>query len=125
VQEGGPSGRFRPKVHDGTIITETTDEMWGADMTTPVTTGEGRVCVFVAVDHCTSEYIGIHASLSGNRFEALEPLLQGVREQFGGFEKGITAGLATRHDHGSAYMRPGPGRVPDRIEGIGDRTARP
>ena len=73
-------------------------------MTTTVTTGEGQVCVFVAVDHCTSECIGIHASLSGNRFEALEPLRQGVREQFGGFEKGIAAGLAIRHDHGSAYM---------------------
>ena len=42
-------------------------------MTTTVTTEEGQVCVFVAVDHCTSECIGIHASLSGNRFEALEP----------------------------------------------------
>src|SRR5262249_31082918 len=45
-----------------------------------------------------------HAALSGNRFEALEPLRQGVREQFGGFEKGIAAGLAIRRDHGSAYM---------------------
>jgi putative transposase len=27
-----------------------------------------------------------------------------VREQFGRFEKGIAAGLAIRHDHGSAYM---------------------
>jgi putative transposase len=74
------------------------------DMTTTVTTGEGQVCVFVAVDHCTAECIDIHASLSGNRFEALEPLRQGVREHFGGFDRGIAAGLAIRHDHGSAYM---------------------
>ena len=74
------------------------------DMTTTVTTGEGQVCVFVAVDHCTSECIGIHASPSGNRFEALEPIRQGVREQFGGFDRGIAAGLAIRHDHGSASM---------------------
>jgi putative transposase len=73
-------------------------------MTTTVTTGEGQVCVFVAVDHCTSECIGIHVSQSGNRFEALEPLRQGVREQFGGFEQGIASGLAIRHDHGSPYM---------------------
>ncbi len=98
---GHPHG---PRAHDGTIITEVPDEMWGTDMTTTVTTGEGQVCVFVAVDHCTAECIGIHASLSGNRFEALEPLRQGVREQFGGFAKGIAAGLAIRHDHGSAYM---------------------
>src|SRR3954463_13826126 len=73
-------------------------------MTTTVTIEEGQVCVFVAVDHCTSECIGIHVSLSGNRFEALEPLRQGVREQFGGFDAGGAAGLAIRHDHGSAYM---------------------
>jgi transposase InsO family protein len=60
--------------------------------------------VFVAVDHCTSECIGIHASRSGNRFEALEPLRQGVREHFRGFDEGIAVGLAIRHDHGSAYL---------------------
>jgi putative transposase len=98
---GHPHG---PKAHDGTIITESPDEMWGTDMTTTVTTGEGQVCVFVAVDHCTSECIGIHASKSGNRFEALEPLRQGVREHFGGFEREVAMGLAIRHDHGSAYM---------------------
>jgi transposase InsO family protein len=98
---GHPHG---PKAHDGTIITERLDEMWGTDMTTTVTTGEGQVCVFVAVDHCTSECVGIHAALSGNRFEALEPLRQGVRERFGGFDQGIAAGLAIRHDHGSAHI---------------------
>ena len=40
----------------------------------------------------------------GTRFEALEPLRQGVREHFGGFSKGIASGLAVRHDHGSQYM---------------------
>ena len=98
---GHPHG---PKAHDGTIITERPNVMWGTDATTTVTAEEGQVFVFVVVDHCTSECIGIHASLSGNRFEALEPLRQGVRKQFGGFEKGIATGLAIRHDHGSAYM---------------------
>src|SRR5262245_2395707 len=74
------------------------------DMTTTVTTGEGQVCVFIAVDHCTAECIGVHASKSGNRFEALEPIRQGVREYFGGFAKGSATGLAIRPDHGSAYM---------------------
>jgi transposase InsO family protein len=98
---GTPHG---PKAHDGTITTERPDEMWGTDMTTTVTTGEGLVHVFVAVDHCTCECIGLHASLRGDRFEALEPIRQGVREHFGGFEKGIAGGLSIRHDHGSAYM---------------------
>jgi transposase InsO family protein len=69
-----------------------------------VTTEEGQVFVFVAVDHCTGECVGLHASKSGDLFEALEPLRQGVREHLGGFEKGIASGLAIRHDHGSAYM---------------------
>jgi transposase InsO family protein len=60
--------------------------------------------VFVAVDRCTYECVGLHAARSGNRFEALEPLRQGVREHFGGFDRDIAAGLAIRHDHGSAYM---------------------
>ena len=78
--------------------------MWGTDMTTTVTIDQGQVCVFTAVDHGTAECIGIHAARSGNRFEALEPLRQGVREHLGGFERGIAAGLAIRHDHGSTYM---------------------
>jgi putative transposase len=98
---GHPHG---PKAHDGTIITDRPDETWGTDMPTTVTTGEGQVCVFIAVDHCTAECIGVHASKSGNRFEALEPLRQGVREHFGGFARGIAVGLAIRHDHGGAYM---------------------
>src|SRR5262249_43561806 len=52
----------------------------------------------------TAECIGVHAANSGNRFEALEPIRQGIREHFGGFEQGIASGLAIRHDHGSAYM---------------------
>lgn len=78
--------------------------MWGTDMTTTVTTREGQVYVFIAIDHCTAECLGVHASKSGDRFEALEPLRQGIREYFGGFDRGIAEGLAIRHDHGSAYM---------------------
>lgn len=98
---GHPHG---PKAHDGTIITEEPDTMWGTDMTTTVTTGEGTVHVFIAVDHCTCECVGLHVAKRGDRFEALEPLRQGVREHFGGFDRGIARGLAIRHDHGSAYM---------------------
>ena len=98
---GQPRG---PQAHDGTITTERPDQMWGTDLTTTVTTGEGTATVFVAVDHCSSECIGIHAAATGDRFEALEPIHQGVREHFGGFDKGIAGGLKLRHDHGSAYM---------------------
>ena len=78
--------------------------MWGTDMTTTVTTGQGTVHVLVAVDHCTCECVGLHAAEGGNRFEALEPLRQGVREHFGRFEAKVASGLTIRHDHGSNYL---------------------
>jgi putative transposase len=92
-----------PRAHDGTIITERIDEMWGTDLTT-VWTGEGQAAVFIAVDHCSTECVGIHAARRGTRFEALEPIRQGVRERFGAFAKGTAQGLAVRHDHGSQYV---------------------
>jgi putative transposase len=93
-----------PKAHDGTITTEEPDTMGGTDMTTTVTTDQGTVHVFIAVDHCTCECVGLHAAKRGDRFEAPEPLRQGVREHFGGFGARVAEGLTIRHDHGSAYM---------------------
>jgi putative transposase len=97
---GHPHG---PRAHDGTITTERVDVMWGSDLTS-VMTGEGQAAVFMAVDHCSAECVGIHASRSADRFEALEPVKQAVRERFGAFAKGVAAGLRLRHDHGSQYV---------------------
>ena len=97
---GSPRG---PRSHDGTIIPEAVDVMWGTDLTTTIT-GEGQAAVFVAVDHCSAECVGLHAARRATRFEALEPIRQGVRRHFGGIERGSAAGLAVRHDHGSQYM---------------------
>jgi transposase InsO family protein len=97
---GRPRGS---RAHDGTITTERVDLMWGTDLTS-VTTGEGQAAVFIAVDHGSAECVGVHASRSADRFEALEPIRQAVRERFGAFAKGIAHGLALRHDHGSQYV---------------------
>jgi len=97
---GSPRG---PRSHDGTIIPETVDAMWGTDLTTTVT-GEGQAAVFIAIDHCSADCVGIHAALRADRFEALEPIRQGVRRCFGAFGKDVARGLAVRHDHGSQYM---------------------
>ena len=80
-----------PKAHDGTITTEAPDVMWGTDMTATVTVAEGPAFVFVAVDHCTAECIGLHAAKRGTRFEAL-PIRQGIRERFGGTAKAWPVG---------------------------------
>jgi transposase InsO family protein len=92
-----------PKAHDGTITTEAPDQMWGMDATSCLTR-EGNATVFVVVDHCAAECIGIHAARPGTRFEAVEPLRQGVHAIFGAYAEGIATGLQARHDHGSQYV---------------------
>ena len=96
---GRPHG---PRAHDGTIRTTRVDVMWGSDLTSTLT-AEGQASIFVAVDHCSTECIGIHAARRATRFEALEPIRQGVRACFGAFAEGVASGLALRHDHGSQY----------------------
>jgi putative transposase len=95
--------RRGPRSHDGTIVPETINTMWGSDLTTTIT-GEGQAAVFIAVDHCSAECVGIHAARHATRLEALEPIRQGVRRCFGAFGKDVARGLAVRHDHGSQYM---------------------
>jgi putative transposase len=90
--------------HEGTIVTTAPDQMWGTDATATFTEAEGAVTVFAAVDHCTAECVGIHAVKKATRFEALEPVRQGVLEYFGAFSAGVAEGLKLRHDHGSVYM---------------------
>ena len=97
---GSPRG---PRSHDGTIVPDTIDTMWGTDLTATFT-GEGPAAVFIAVDHCSAECVGIHAHARATRFEGLEPIRQGVRRYFGGFAANIAHGLTVRHDHGSQYM---------------------
>ena len=109
-------GRNQEKTHDGTIVTDKVNEMWGTDMSQTFTLEEGRAYVFVAVEHANSEIIGIHAARSANRFEALEPVRQGVHRCFGSIAPGVARGLKLRHDHGSNYMS---GDFQDEIKCLG------
>ena len=109
-------GRAESKPHDGTIVTNKVNEMWGTDMTQTITVAEGRAYVFVAVEHANSEVVGIHAARSANRFEALEPVRQGVHRCFGSIAPGVARGLTLRHDHGSNYMS---GDFQEEIECLG------
>src|SRR5271168_4703073 len=87
-------GRTETRPHDGTIITDKVNEMWGTDMTQTITIREGRANVFVA----------------------LEPVRQGVHRCFGAIAPGVARGLKLRHDHGSNYMS---GDFQDEIECLG------
>jgi len=78
--------------------------MWGTDATSTLTE-EGNATIFIMVDHCTRECLGLHAARHGTRFEALEVVRQAVHHSFGEFKQGIAdKKLALRHDHGSQFI---------------------
>ena len=119
---GGARG---PRIHDGTIIPRNPNALWGTDLTNTVTIDDGQVAVFVAVDHCTAELRGRpRRETRGTRYEALEPLRQGVRRYFGRIDEERAQGLTLRHDHGSQYLSdalPERARVPRRSRSTGVR----
>jgi len=92
------------KRHEGTIIPEQPNQIWGIDATAGFTLRDGRLTIFALLDHATAECLGLHVARRGTRFEALEPVRQAVREQFGAFAEGIACGLKLRHDHGSPFL---------------------
>ena len=73
-------------------------------MTTTVTLEEGQAAVFIAYDHCSGECVGIHASGGQNRWEAVEPIRQGVKDYFGTARENIAENLSLQHDYGTQYM---------------------
>ena len=77
-----PRREVGKRVHDSRIKTDSPDEMWGMDATSTVTLEEGTATIFIAVDHCTQECVGIHASKSAKAEQALEPLRQAMRHSF-------------------------------------------
>ena len=93
-----------PKNHDGTIIPDNVHEMWGTDMTQAFTRKDGWVSVFGAVDHFSAACMGVHGAKPSTRFEALEPVRQGVRENLGSFAEDVALGITMRHDCGSQYV---------------------
>ena len=93
-----------PQVHDGSLIPEGPNRMGGTDATYVYTRRDGLATVFVAVDHFVGDVVGLHAARPGTRFEALEPIHQGVREHWGSLAEGVAKGLVLRHDHGPQYM---------------------
>jgi putative transposase len=92
-----------PVVHDGSIITDRPNEMWGTDGIRIETVDQGWVWVFAAVDHFDACCVGIHAVKIGNRFAALQPIAQGLRTEFGATGAEAGRGLTLRMDHGTQY----------------------
>lgn len=91
------------RAHEGKITTEAPNEMWGTDGTRIWTQDDGYVWFFCAIDHCAGDVVGHHVVKRGDRFAALEPVRQGVRDYFGGISADVARGLKLRHDWGSQY----------------------
>ena len=96
--------RRRPRLHDGTIITDAPNVRWGTDATMAWTRNDGWVWVFALLDHHTDE-AWTHVAKVGNRFAALQPVYDAVIDRFGTLGPDIARGIKLRHDwgHGSQY----------------------
>ena len=93
-----------PRYHDGTIIPNGPNRMWGTDATQVLTRQKSMATAFVAIDHFVGDVVGIHAARPRTRFEALEPIRQGIRDYYGPLVEGLAERLVLRHDHGPQYM---------------------
>ena len=99
--------RGRPgnaQMHDGTIVTQAPNVMWGTDGVRVFTLDHGWVWVFAAVEHWNAECVGWHVCKVGSRFAALEPIAQGLARLYGSVAADVARGLALRMDHGSQYL---------------------
>ena len=92
-----------PHEHDGEIVTDRPNIMWGADGSQVLTVDDGKVWIFTAVEHWSAECVGHYVCKEGTRFNALQPVSQGLLKHFGSVDKDAGRGLAVRHDYGSAY----------------------
>lgn len=93
-----------PVAHDGTIITNAPNVMWGTDGARIFTVDDGWVWLFSAIEHWNAECVGWHVCKEGNRFAALEPIAMGMTRIYGSTNAGAARGLSLRMDHGTQYL---------------------
>lgn len=91
-------------LHAGEIITKNPNEMWGTDGTRVFTVNDGYAWIFTAIEHWNGECVGAHVSKIGDRFAAMEPVLIGIKAQFGRPGADVARGLSLRMDHGTQYL---------------------
>ncbi len=69
-----PESNGSARIHDGVIIEDFPNRMWGTDGKRFYTQEDGWCWYFSVIDHCTDEILGWHVAKIGTRFEALEPV---------------------------------------------------
>ncbi len=79
--------------------------MWGTDGKKFRTEEDGWCWFFGVIDHYNDELLAWHATKKGNRFAALEPVHQAVKQTYGAVGQSIAdgTGLFLRSDHGTQY----------------------
>jgi len=94
------------KKHDGTIIPDSINQIWGTDGTMFGTINGDLLWLFAVIDHFSDELLGWHIVEvgQGNRFAALEPIKQALRRIRGAVGKDTGKGIAIRHDWGPQYI---------------------
>ena len=98
-------GRQGPaKTHDGRVITQAPNVMWGTDGVRVFTLDDGWGWIFAAVEHWNAECVGWHVCKVGSRFAALDPIAQGLDRRYGSLDADVARGLALRMDHGSQHL---------------------
>jgi transposase InsO family protein len=92
--------------HEGTIIPETINELWGTDGTMFGTETGDLLWLFGVIDHHSDEVLGWHIVEvgQGDRFAALEPIKQALRKIRGAVGKDVGGQIAIRHDWGPQYI---------------------
>ena len=79
--------------HDGRIITEAPNLMWGTDATQIPTVLDGKVWLFAVVDHWNAEAMGWHVAKIGNRYAAAQAVGMAIKTEFGAVAAGSHAVL--------------------------------
>ena len=92
------------KTHDGRVITQAPNVMWGTDGVRVFTLDDGWGWIFAAVEHWNAECVGWHVCKVGSRFAALDPIAQGLERRYGSLDADVARGLALRMDHGRQYL---------------------
>jgi len=91
-------------LHDGRIMTDAPNVMWGTDGTKVFTLNDGWVWVFSVVEHWNAECLGWNVCKVGNRYQALQPVGMAIQEVFHTVCRDAARGVALRMDHGSQYL---------------------
>ena len=94
------------KLHEGTIIPENIDLLWGTDGTQFGMANGKLLWLFAAIDHYSCEVLGWHLIEvgQGDAWAALEPVKQALRKRRGAMTQKAGSGISIRHDWGPQYI---------------------